>query len=101
MRKNKKKLKKRLRHFPNTRYYEIQDSLFKYFGLFCTFFGLLVLVVLLVDVSVRGLSRLDWDFIFSFPSSMAESAGIYAAWTGTLWIMVLTGMIAFPIGVGA
>jgi phosphate transport system permease protein len=101
MSKAKKKLKKRLRYFPNTRYYEIQDKAFKYFGLFCTLFGLVVLVVLLVDILRRGMSRLDWDFLMNFSSSRAATAGIFAGWVGTLWIMVLTALIAFPIGVSA
>jgi phosphate transport system permease protein len=101
MAKNKKKLKKRLRYFPNTRYYELQDNAFKYFGLFCTLFGLLVLLVLLFDIFKRGISALDWDFIMGLPYSTAEKSGILVAWVGTLWIMVLTALIAFPIGVSA
>jgi phosphate transport system permease protein len=99
--KNNKKIKKRLRRFKNSRYYEIQDKLFKYFGIFCTFIGILVLALLLFDVFSRGLSRLDLDFLMNFPSRRAASAGIFTAWVGTLWVMVLTTIIAFPIGVGA
>ena len=101
MKKDKKKLKKRLKYFPASAYYDTQDKIFKYFGLFCTLFGVAVLSVLIFDLLGRGFARLDWDFLFDGPSRMAERAGIYTAWAGTLWIMVMTGVIAFPIGIGA
>lgn len=97
----RQRLKKRLRKFKKVRKYELQDKAFQYLGLFCTFFGVAVLAVLLIDVLMDGLQRLDWDFIMSLPSRKAEKAGIYTAWFGTLWIMVSTALIAFPVGVGA
>ncbi|GAL84791.1 phosphate ABC transporter permease [Sporocytophaga myxococcoides] len=99
--KGKGKIKKRLKYFSNTRVYEYQDQAFKYFGLFCTLIGVVVLMLLLGDVLYRGLSRLDWDFIMGLPSRRAARAGIYTAWVGTLWIMVLTAVIAFPVGISA
>lgn len=99
--KAKKKLRKRLKYFRHTRYYEAQDKIFKYFGIFCTLIGIVVLCLLLFDVLSRGLSRLDWAFLMGYPSRKAALAGIYTAWVGTLWIMVLTAVIAFPIGISA
>jgi phosphate transport system permease protein len=37
----------------------------------------------------------------SLPSRKAERAGIFTAWSGSLWILVLTTLIAFPLGVSA
>ncbi len=37
----------------------------------------------------------------SLPSRFAEKSGIYTAWIGTLWILVLTTFVSFPLGVGA
>jgi phosphate transport system permease protein len=45
--------------------------------------------------------RISWDFITSLPSRKAHKAGIFTAWVGTLWILVLTTLIALPIGIGA
>ncbi len=84
-----------------TVYYQFQDRLFKYFAIAATSFGLIVLILLLYSVLANGLDRLDWDFMTSLPSKSAAKAGIYTAWVGTLWIMVMTAAIAFPIGVGA
>lgn len=60
-----------------------------------------ILCILLVDVFVDGLPRLGWAFLSNYPSRHAEKAGILAALSGTAGLMVLTGLISFPLGVGA
>ncbi len=62
---------------------------------------LTMLVVLVADVAIDGLGRLDWDFIKGFPSRRAHRAGIWPALWGTLWLVGLTALLAIPIGVGA
>lgn len=79
----------------------LKDKAFQVFGVFCTFIGLVVLAVFLIDIAVEGFSRIDWDFLTNLPSRRASRAGILTAWAGTLWILVLTAIIAFPLGVGA
>ena len=75
--------------------------LFEVSGLLATCVGLVVLAVLVADVFSDGLPRLGWDFLTSYPSRKPENAGILAALVGSLWLLVLTAIIAFPIGVGA
>jgi phosphate transport system permease protein len=77
------------------------DSIFKYVGLVCTFFGIIVLVIFLGDIMVKGMHRIDWDFLTDLPSRRAERAGILTAWTGTAWILGLTAMISIPLGICA
>jgi phosphate transport system permease protein len=103
MAKEKKKFKNRLRSIglPRHKYYDYQDKIFKYFALGCTLLGIVILALLLFNVLSTGLSRIDWDFITEGPSRRAASAGIYTALIGTLWIMGLTAIIAFPIGISA
>lgn len=60
-----------------------------------------VLLVLLFDIVQAGVGRLGLDFFMSFPSRKAENAGILAAWTGSLFLIVLTVIFALPLGVGA
>ncbi|RDV15592.1 phosphate ABC transporter permease PtsA [Pontibacter diazotrophicus] len=79
----------------------LKDKAFQVFGVFCTFIGLVILAVFLFDIAIEGFSRIDWDFLTSLPSRRASRAGILTAWAGTLWILVLTAIIAFPLGVGA
>ncbi|MDQ3536530.1 MAG: phosphate ABC transporter permease PstA [Bacteroidota bacterium] len=79
----------------------IKDSIFKYFGIFCTLFTLLILAVFIGDIVIKGIQRIDWDFLSSLPSRRAEKAGILTAMTGTAWILILTAIISIPLGVAA
>jgi len=63
--------------------------------------GVVALVVLLADVLVDGTGALNWSFLTSFASRFAERAGIKAALAGSVWILVLTALISFPISVAA
>jgi phosphate transport system permease protein len=74
-------------------------------------FQVLALVVLLValaclgaliwDIVNDGAGRLSWDFITSFSSRRASQAGIWHALTGSVFVIVVTAVIAVPIGVAA
>ncbi len=77
------------------------NMLFSAVGLAATFFGLIVLFVLVADVVHDGWGRLSWQFMTNFPSRKAAEAGILSAWAGTIWIMLTTAAIAIPVGIGA
>ncbi len=79
----------------------IKDQIFKIFAIGCTFFGLLVLAVLLGDILYRGFTRIDWNFITDLPSRIPRRAGILTALFGMIWVLVLTILISFPLGIGA
>jgi phosphate transport system permease protein len=66
-----------------------------------TLVGILALVVLLADVLSQGLGTLSWSFLSSFPSRNPAAAGIKAALFGTVWMIGLTALFAYPLGVGA
>ncbi len=82
-------------------YYKKLDKIFKIAGALCTLLGLIVLAVLIFDVFKDGFSRLNFDFLTSYPSRKPEQAGILSAWVGTVWIMITTAVIAIPLGIGA
>ena len=65
------------------------------------FFALASLFVLIVTIVVDGIAWLDWDFVTSFPSRRPERAGIIAALSGSIWLMVLTALFTIPLGVGS
>ena len=65
------------------------------------FLTISVLLTILVKLFADGLTRINWQFLTSFPSRRPEAAGIFSAWVGTLYTMVLTAAIALPLGVGA
>lgn len=79
----------------------LKDSSFKIFGMFCTFFGLAMLAIFISSIFSEGISRINWDFITSYPSRNPAKAGILSALAGTLWIIVITALAAIPIGIGA
>ena len=66
-----------------------------------TSFALLVLVILLIDVLTDGLGSLNWSFLTSFSSRRASSSGVLAPLVGSIWLLVITALISFPLGVGA
>jgi phosphate transport system permease protein len=79
----------------------IKDNLFRYFGIACTLFGLLMLAFFLFSVLREGLPRLNGQFFTSLPSRRPENAGILIPLLGTMWIMVLTSLVAIPLGVAS
>lgn len=77
------------------------DKIFAIATWVATIFGLVVLAILLIDILVDGLGRLNWSFLTSFSSRRASSSGILAPLVGTIWLLVITALISFPLGVGA
>jgi len=77
------------------------DRIFAICGILCTLLGLVTLTALLVDLAIDGLSRIDWQFLSSFPSRFAARAGILSAWVGTLLVMLVTAVAAVPLGIAA
>lgn len=60
-----------------------------------------VLLAILGKLFSDGLTRINWQFLTSFPSRRPEEAGIFSAWVGTIYVMFLTAAIALPLGIGA
>jgi phosphate transport system permease protein len=63
--------------------------------------SLLSLVVILGDALADGLPYLTWSFITSFPSRFPSRAGILPALVGSVWLVALTALFSFPLGVCA
>lgn len=80
---------------------KIWERVFIAFGIVSTSVGLITLAALLIDLAVAGFPRLTWDFFFNFPSRRAAQAGILSAWVGSLLVILVTGSIGIPLGVGA
>ncbi|MCG1009005.1 phosphate ABC transporter permease PstA [Salinicoccus sp. ID82-1] len=76
------------------------NKVLKYIFLLFTLVGLVVLATLLIDTVLDGWRYLTPDFFTSYSSSRPESAGIYGALIGTLWLMAVTAPIAIILSVG-
>jgi phosphate transport system permease protein len=77
------------------------DKLFIAIGLALLFGCLGILAILFFDLVRDGAPRFGWDFFTSFPSRKAENAGILSAAVGTSLIMLVTALVALPVGVAA
>jgi phosphate transport system permease protein len=77
------------------------DKVFRYFGIFCTLIGLVLLAVFIGKIVEIGFNRIDYNFLVNLPSRKAAKAGIYTAWVGSIWLLVLTAIISVPLGIAA
>jgi phosphate transport system permease protein len=77
------------------------DLAFQACALLVLIAALAALAALIVDVVRDGTARLSWDFITGYPSRRASQAGIFPALAGSIFVILLTAILALPIGVAA
>lgn len=58
-------------------------------------------IALFTDMLSDGYQRLNLGFFTEFASRRAEKAGILAAWVGSFTVMLVTALVAVPIGVAS
>jgi phosphate transport system permease protein len=78
-----------------------REVFFRWICLLAVAAPLTILAVLFGDALIDALPRLNWNFITSFPSRHPAQAGILAALVGSFYLMILTALMAIPIGIGA
>jgi len=88
-------------HVSNEQRSRASEHIFYVIALSAVLLPLIVLVIMLWGVVANGGERLSWDFITSFPSRKPQLAGILPGLAGSFYLMLLTGLIALPLGVGA
>lgn len=77
------------------------DQIFAVIGILSLFFALLTLLALLVDLASTGMTRINFEFLTSFPSRNPAKAGILSAWVGSICVMITTAFCAIPLGIAA
>lgn len=75
------------------------DMVFGVIGLLAMLFGVLTLAALFTEMVITGVPRLTGDFFVNFPSRRAGEAGILSAWIGSILVMLVTALVAVPLGV--
>lgn len=75
--------------------------MFAALGILALMIGVLTFSALFVDMAVTGIPRLDADFFTSFPSRRPAQAGILTAWVGSMLVMLVTAIVAVPLGVAS
>ncbi len=78
-----------------------RNKIFAFVAFLAILLALTLLLILLIDIFVDGLPWLSPKLFTEFPSRFPEKAGLRSALQGSLWLMVLTALIAVPVGVGA
>lgn len=78
-----------------------QDKIFWIVGLLTMSAALLTLLSLIVDMAITGMPRITMDFFTHFPSRFPEKAGILSAWVGSLCVVLVTALLAIPLGVAS
>ena len=78
---------------------KLEDKILMWLGVIFAYTALGVLAVLVIDVFLDALPRLNIRFLTSYPSRIAENSGILPALVGSLWVGSLTALISFPLGV--
>jgi phosphate transport system permease protein len=79
----------------------IIDVAFQVLALVVLLVALACLGALVYDIVSDGVGRLSWEFITNFSSRRASQAGIWPALTGSVFIILVTALLAIPVGVAA
>jgi phosphate transport system permease protein len=77
------------------------DAAFQVLALVVLLVALASLGALIWDIVSDGAGRLSSSFITSFPSGRAAQAGIWPALAGSVLIILVTAVLAIPVGVAA
>jgi phosphate transport system permease protein len=77
------------------------DLVFALVGVLALMVGVLTFVALFLDMAIQGVPRLSLDFFSNFPSRRPGQAGILSAWVGSMLVMLVTAVVAVPLGVAS
>jgi phosphate transport system permease protein len=80
---------------------EIKEKKFKNILSTVTFFLFLPALVIIFWLFLKGYSALSWDFLFKDPIQGMTAGGIFPTIVGTFWLVVISVLVACPLGVVA
>lgn len=78
----------------------VKNKVFKLIFLACTLLGLVVLIALLTQTLIKGVSHLNLQFFTNFSSSTPSMAGVKGALIGSLWLMLSIIPLSIILGIG-
>lgn len=81
--------------------HRIKDNISLALIILSTIFSVGILIGIIGYVGYRGFSSISWEFISSVTSEMENRFGILGNIVNTIYIIVITLVIATPIGIGA
>lgn len=69
---------------------------------FSLFFGVIVLLALIISTAIKGAPRFDGQLLTNYTSIVRpETAGFRAGILGSLWLMLFTAIFSVPLGIAA
>jgi len=63
-----------------------------------TYSVVLIIAYIIIDIIIKGLPAISWEFLTSEPKKSGAEGGILPAIVGTLYLMIGTIIIALPMG---
>jgi phosphate transport system permease protein len=78
-----------------------RDFIFSSIGIIIIASLTITLLVLFLDLFFDGYPRFGIDFFTNYPSRKAVAAGIMSAWVGSASVLLVTFLVAVPLGIGA
>lgn len=88
----------------NSLYYKksrLQDGLVHGIIYLCASLSIILLAGIVGYVGYRGISSISWSFLTTIPSAIKQTVGIAGNIINTLYIIILTLLIAIPFGIGS
>lgn len=79
----------------------IYDLVTKGLVYFCSALTVAILAAMMIYIVYRGVPQINWTFLTSQPSALKGIYGILPSIINTLYIIVITLLVATPVGVGA
>lgn len=77
------------------------DFIFAFIGMFVIASLTITLLILFLDLFFDGYPRLGLEFFSNYPSRKAIQAGILSAWIGSSLVLIVTFLVAVPMGIAA
>lgn len=75
------------------------EKLFKIFINVIGFLSIVPVILILFFITVKGISAINFDFIFSMPTNGMREGGIFPAIVGTIYLTLGTILFAVPFGI--
>lgn len=79
---------------------KLKNAIFHGFLMISTAMSMIVLALLLYKIFSTGFKYLSFDFLNNMPSRFPHKAGIKSALVGSIWVISMTALFSFPLGVG-
>ena len=79
----------------------IKDGLVRLLIYVCVLFSVALLLGIIVYVLIKGIGTVNWSFLTTVTSALNGTVGIAGNIVNTLLIIIITMLIATPVGIGS